>query len=243
MAASDTARIEAIHRQTEMALPALVCLLAIMGGGIFAALTFLDGPAAGTAMLWLLGAVFAGVLIVFAAAYRVHSWTIQADGILIDERPRIPLAGFRRRATVSFSDIAAVQAVESGFDQLSQIVTRAGATYRIPDAAVAERVRDIARRAGFTLPATSQALSFWNRPVGLGFLLVMLLVSLAIALLVGWALLDGGLPVRPRSGEFAAIAILLPFGAGYAIYKALRRRRAVLAELRGLERPTAPHAD
>jgi len=36
---------------------------------------------------------------------------------------------------------------------------------------------------------------------------------------------------QPRGGYFAAIALVLPVGAGWLLLKAIRRRRAVLAAM------------
>jgi hypothetical protein len=86
-----------------------------------------------------------------------------------------------------------------------------------------------AQRAGATLPAPEQALSYWNRPVGLAVLAAIFATSLVIAGGAAWSLWQGIVQVRPRSGEMAAILIMLPVGAGWLFLRVLKRRRAVLA--------------
>jgi hypothetical protein len=60
----------------------------------------------------------------------------------------------------------------------------------------------------------------------------MFAISLAIAIAVAFALWDGLRSTQSRQGEMAAILLLLPFGAGYLLWKSIRRRRAVLATYR-----------
>lgn len=74
-----------------------------------------------------------------------------------------------------------------------------------------------------------EALSFWNRGAGLAVIVGFLLLTTALAGLVLWALFDGGLDYRARLGETIAIVVALPFGVAYMLYRALRRRRIVLA--------------
>jgi hypothetical protein len=59
---------------------------------------------------------------------------------------------------------------------------------------------------------------------------VMFLASLALAALVALAFSQGYF--RRRGGEFAIAAFLLPVGAAYLLYNAVRRRRSVLQSVR-----------
>ena len=238
---------ESLYRRTERALP---CLLAIVvAAGIVLVVSFntiADGNTQLTVVLCAMGLVVVALFAVLVMTFRMHRWTIEAAGVRIEERPKVPFAGFRYRAMVAFENIAALRHVQSGFDTLAEIATRDGRRYRlapifygtsttigVPDVPSLETfiasIRDAAVREGKDLPVVSEGLSFWNSPIGLVLLIVMFAISLAIAGAVAWALWDG-LTMQPRGGYSAAIALLLPLGAGYLLWRSLQRRWAVLAQ-------------
>jgi hypothetical protein len=235
---------EATYRRGEMALPSLLAVLAVLGGGLYLILQDPSGDRVLVAVLWLIGAVVVAMFAILAAAFRVHRWTVEAAGIAVSERPKVPLLGLRRRTVVAFEDVRAFRWVESGFDRLLEIVAADGRRYRLSQAhkrggeapadlgGFAEATRAAARHAGRELPATTQGLSFWNSWVGLGLILVMFAVSVVLAAAVGWALWDGMTTTQPRGGHFAAIVMLLPVGAGWLLLKSFRRRKSVLEALR-----------
>lgn len=238
----------ALYRRTELALPGLVSVLVLGGIGMVAALVAIDdGNALVSVLLWLMGLVLVATLLIVLATYRAHRWTIEPGGVRIEERPKVPLCGPRRRVVLAFADIASVRHVESGLDTLVEIAARDGRRFRmgaVPGtaadgrtrsfdhdglAAFAAAIRAAVAGSGHALHPVTEGLSFWNRPAGIGFLALMLAVSLLVAGAVAWALWDGWTAPRSRNGEMAAIALLLPVGVGYLLRAALRRRRAVLA--------------
>jgi len=249
---SDIGRTEyqATYRRTELALPALLGVLVFGAAGAIVGLEFVDAQRGLTVIVVLFVIMMVAMLVILVATFRLHRWTIAADGIHIVERPSLPLTGFVHTAVVAYPDIAALRRVESGLDPLLEIVTRTGRCYRMmramtgpwgrrvadPDAgldAFADAIRAGARRSGHLVPALSEGLSFWNRPGGLACLAAMLLVALAIAGGAAWVMIDSwsrGLPVNPR---MLSIVLLLPPAAGLVLLRAVRRRRAVLAALGG----------
>jgi len=233
-----------------MVLPVLIGAVVFIAVGITLAVIYMpEGNAGMYAILAVLGLAMVIIIAASLMAFRMHRWTIEAQGVRVDERPKVPLAGFRRRALVRFEDIAALSRVTSGLDSLIEITTRRGASYRlaptytpnpkgigIPDPAGLENfaaaIQAAAQRAGIPLPPTGEALSMWNKPVGLALQVLMFLIALAFAVGAGLTLLDGGaVTPRPRAGEMYAIALLLPVGAGYLLYRSLQRRKAVLRNL------------
>jgi hypothetical protein len=238
---------QSTYRRSEMAMPALLGILALI---IVLATVIVRVPVDGNTIVAFLpfvaGAIIIAIVFVGMAAFRVHRWTIEPGGIRIEERPKVPLTGFRRSANLSFQEIAALRRVQSGFDFQLEIATRDGKLFRLaqvqrpgtrgglnlPDPESLEKfassIRSAAVAAGSELPATAEGLSFWNGPVGILLLAVMFIVSLAVAAAALWGLWEG-MRVRPRMGEAEAIAILLPFGAAYLLFKSLKRRRAVLS--------------
>ena len=240
---------ESVYRRTALVLAMLPAAILAIGLAVYVSLRFIeDGNTALDVMMWALGAVFALFVAAAVSALRVHRWTIEADGVRIEERPQVPFAGLRRRALVAFPDIAALRNVESSVDFLIELAARDGRQFRLfqirrpmpPGAgpalelqsveAFADAIRAAAARAGHPLPSRTEGLSFWNRPPGLCLIAVLFALSLAFAGMTAWALLGGGLEVRPRGSEMAAIALVLPVGVGYWLYRALKRRRAVLGQ-------------
>lgn len=246
---SDTGRTDyqATYRRTERALPLLLAVMAIMAGGVAVIILYVDGRNLETMVFSLAGITVVSLFAVLANTFRVHRWTVEPEGVHVHERPKVPLTGLPRRVVIAFPAIAALRRIESGFDYLIEIVTRDGKRYRMPQAMVANpsglpsadpeanldvfaaSIRAAAERAGCRLPAATEGLSFWNSVAGLVLLLIMFVLSLAIAGAVAWALWDGLRTTQSRQGQVAAILLLLPFGAGYLLLKSIRRRRAVLA--------------
>jgi hypothetical protein len=240
---------EATYRRAEVALPCLVGVVMLYFAGIWLVLQHPGDARVMDAILGLTGAVVVAAVVILLTVFRVHRWTIEAGGVRISERPKVPLMGFGRRALVPFTDILGVRHVESGFDRLLEIVTADGRRFRLPQRLVAPDARSFAapdpaanldgfaaalhaaaRQAGRALPQ-SEGLSFWNTLPGIAFVVVLFAIACAISAAVAWALLDGMTTSRPRGGYFMAIALVLPVGAGWLLLKTIRRRRLVLAAM------------
>lgn len=231
---------ECTYRHVAFVAVSLCVLLVTLFAGMTAAIAFIDdGNVVLSAVLWLVGAIVVLMGLTMAAAYAGHRWTLEPTGIRVEEKPKVPPLGLPRQRLIAFADIAALRNVESAFDRVLEIATRDGNVYRLMghgEAAsqlqtFAAQIADASAKAGHTPPPLSEGLSFWNRPAGLGLIVVMLVFATAFAGAALFALFDGGLEVRARSGEALAIVILLPFGAGYLLYKSLTRRRRVLKQL------------
>lgn len=239
---------QSTYRRSEVAVPALFAVLALAVGGGAAVIIFVDGRNLETAIMALALATVLLLLAVLLTAFRVHRWTVRSHGIEILQRPRVPLTGLARRATVAFPDIVAFRRVEHGLDRLIEITTRNGRRFRLSQAmtgaahelarpdpaadldAFAASVHMAARRAGHALPAMTEGPGFWNSVAGLALLLVMFAVSLVLSGGVAWSLREGmAISHRPRGGEAIAILLLLPFGAGYLLLKSWRRRAGLRA--------------
>jgi len=231
-------------RRTEMVLPGMVGLIVLLVLGIYGLTQYVvDGNALLVAIFSLLGGFLLVTLLLVIAAFRVNAWTIEAGGIRISERPKVPFFGLHRRVLAPFRQIRALAWVESGFDLILEITTAQGRRHRMmrnplvkdpPGATLedfAEAIRASAKHAGIVLPATSVGLSWWNTMAGIGFIAALFALSCALAGVVGWALLEGTTTGRGRGPQAAAIALLLPFGAGYLLFKTIRRRRRVMAKL------------
>ncbi|MEX2200338.1 MAG: hypothetical protein WD711_02995 [Dongiaceae bacterium] len=242
---------ESVFRRKEFAIVSLLLLVVGMFGAIALAVILIeDGNDLLPVILWTLGLVFVGIFFVFAAAFRVHRWTIEATGIRIEERQKVPLTGFSRRTFVAFADIAELRNLESGFDGVIELVARDGTVYRlmrhsvlarakVPEAqpdlqAFAAALSQAIAAAGVLPVPLTEGLSFWNRRAGLTVIAAFLIFSIVIAAATLWALLGGGLPYRPRIGEAIVIFLALPFGVGYLLHKSLKRRRRVLVAARPL---------
>ncbi|MDZ4736737.1 MAG: hypothetical protein SGJ07_10365, partial [Rhodospirillaceae bacterium] len=174
---------ESLFRRKEFAIVSLLLLVVGMFGAIALAVAFIDdGNVVLPVILWSIGLVVVGILFVLAAAFRVHRWTIEASGIRIEERQKVPMTGFARQAIVAFADIAELRNLESGFDGVIELVARDGNVYRLmrhadlarakvpesqPDLqAFAASLSQAIAAAGWAPVPLTEALSFWNRGAG-----------------------------------------------------------------------------
>lgn len=242
---------QATYRRSEVALPSLAVVLLLFFAGLYLAITQADGRQIEQAMIGLVVGVVVGLMLVLLTLFRVHRWTIEPLGLRIEERPKVPLTGLRRRVLLPFAQIRHLSRIESGFDRLLEITTTAGQRYRMPQAMIADprgaprvdagatlhdleaAIRGAAHAAGHDLARTTEGLSFWNSPGGIGFIGVLFVASCAIAGAVGWALVDGMTTQGMRGAQGAAIALLLPVGSGILLVRSIRRRRRVLAAREG----------
>ena len=247
---ADGPTYQATYRRTEVALPSLLGAVALFFAGLWLVLQHPTDPRVMHAVLALAGAVVLTALVILLTVFRVHSWTIEAGGVRISERPRVPLMGWGRRASVPFADILGVRRIESGFDRVLEIVSADGSRYRLPQRVVAagshslgqtDSAADLdgfatalhaaALQAGREL-RVSEGLSFWNTLPGIAFIVLLLVTACMIAAAVAWALWDGMTTSQPRGGYAAAIALLLPVGAGWLLLKTIKRRRLVLMAMK-----------
>jgi hypothetical protein len=230
------ATYECTFRHVAFVLTSLCVLLLALFASIYGAFAFFDdGNTSLEVFLYSVGVILALIVMAAVAGYATHRWTIEPTGIRIEEKPKVPFIGVTRKRTIAFADIAALRHVESGLDIVIEIATRDGNAYRVMAhgegvpalQAFAEQIAAAAETVGHKPLPMTEGLSFWNRPAGFVVLAVMLMFTLLFAVATGWALLDGGL-AQSRSGYYAAIVLLLPFGVIYLIYKSLTRRWRVL---------------
>lgn len=203
-----------------------------------------DGNALLPRILGSLGGFVALFLVLVLASLRRHHWSIEPGALLIEERPLVPFTGRRRTARLDFADIAALSRVQNHSDDEILVQSRAGAGYpmvpavlpgagrRIVDAAglegFAARIHGAIAAAGHRAPPILDQLGFWNRVPGLLYIGLLLLLSLAFAVMVVWSILAGAAERSGNAAPAAGILVLLPLAAGWLLRKSWRRRRAVL---------------
>jgi hypothetical protein len=236
---------EALYQSKELGISGLLLLVVVMLGVIALAVVFIeDGNAALPVMLSAIGGMVVGTIGLLLFLPRTHRWTIEPTGVRIAERAKI--MGPRREGFVAFSDIAALRNLESGFDGVIELVTRDGRIWRLMrprsplvKSAALEALPDLQEfgatlsqaiaASGATPVPMTEGLSFWNRGGGLAIIVGFLIFTTLLAGLTLWALFGVGLEYRARQGEAIAIFVALPFGVGYMLHKALKRRRRVLS--------------
>jgi hypothetical protein len=237
-------------RNTPLVLGGLLAAITLLAGGVALSLNL---AANGDELLpMLFGALGAFVVVALGCmlvALRRHRWTIEADAVLVEERPLVPLLGRTCRARIPYAAVAGLGLVQNMRDELLAISTRDGKRYllapsvlptdaRLPAidqaglAAFAERLRGAMHQAGLAPPPVVEALGFWNSGPGLALLVAAFLASLVLAVGALWALFAGDGDGGRRAGEAVAILVLLPVGLGYVLRAAWRRRQAVRRAMR-----------
>jgi hypothetical protein len=234
---------QATYRRSEFGIPMLIGAMMLLAAGIALAMRIPDDNETLSYIFWLLGSTVIAVIVIFASLFRVHHWAILTDGLDIAERPKVPLLGLRRRVFLPFANIASVHRIESGLDRQFEIIAHDGCRYRLSQAMKAgvgidrdanlddflDAVRSAAESAGAPIPEPSEGLSFWNSIPGLAYLTIMMAIATLFAGAAGLTMIEGEISPGPRSGYFTAIALLLPFGAGWLLVKSWRRRNLVLS--------------
>ena len=240
---------QGLYRNTPLAVGGLMGAIALLIAGIAGAMQIaVTGDQLLPLVLGTLGLVVLTAVVSMLAALRQHRWTIEADAVLIEERPLVPLTGRRRVRRVPFAAIAALSSVQNATDDLLTMTTGDGERFALPPglapgdglvrrpdqeglAAFAGQLQTAITAAGRAAPAVAEGLGFWNRPAGLTLLGIMLLASLALAVISLWGLWEGA-TVRHRGGEAMAILVLLPVGVGWILRRSWQRRRSVLQAIR-----------
>lgn len=239
-----------LHRNVALLLGGLVLLLAALAGGIAAAFHFAaNGDAVLRCVLALLGGFVAAFIALVLVCLRRHRWTVLPTAVVVEERPWLRYTGRRRCTEVAFADIVGLASVQNGTHDLLELATRQGQRFRLgPGAqkpgdhtlgsamqawdrhgltAFATHMRNAMLAAGVACPALAAGMGFWNRPLGLGLLVVLLVLSLGLAIAVLLALWSGA--TVPRGGQAAGLVLALPFFVGCMLRRAWQRRRAALA--------------
>ena len=244
MSNGELMRYTAGYRNSAIVVPALLLILALFFGLLAWAITRLATDDLLIVLAGGAGATIVALITVGVTALRVHCWEIEAAGLRIDERPRFAFAGFVNSAFAPWADIVALRRIESGLVRQIEIELLGGKVHRmsqallqdelgrriIPDHAgldaLAAAISARLAAAGVAAAQAQEALSFWNRLPGLALLGVMFVASLAIAG-AGLAAMAGGGSYYGAVMKGAAFIFLLPLGAGYVIYKSVKRRLRV----------------
>lgn len=211
---------QGLYRSSPLVLGGLLGSIALLIVGIAAGLLIATRDQRLPLVLGMLGLFVLTFAVCGLAALRRHRWTIDADGVLIEERPLVPMIGRRRRRRVPFGGIASLSNVPNGADELLALTTRDGERFVLPPgrapgdgpgrkpdqkglATFAARLQAAITAAGGVAPPVTDGLGFWNRPPGLVLLSITFLASLAVAAVVLWGLWQGAI-VRVRTHEAAA---------------------------------------
>lgn len=232
---------ESTYRRSTFAVIAILGLLvAGFGGGALAFVTVADTDLLLAIVAGLAGAVILGLGLVMLTGFRVHRWTLDDGRLTIEERPKVRFMGRSRRASASIDAVGGLTAIEDPF--IRSIEARIGAeTYRLSPTVHAARAGGprLADTAGFEAfaralgaragghGAIAESLGFWNGPAGLALMAVLFVLSLGPAGMVIVALIDGA-HMWGAEVKGAAFLLMLPVGAGWGLWAAWHRRRAVL---------------
>lgn len=240
---------QGLYRNTPLVLGGLLGSIALLIGGIAASMQI---AATGDELLPLvfgsLGLFVPMFVVCMLMALRQHRWTIEAQTVLVEERPLVPLTGRRRVQCVPFAEIAGLSSVQNAADDLLTLTTRDGERFvlppglapgegliRPPDQAglgvFVGALQAAMAAAGHAAPPVTDGLGFWNRLAGLSLLGIAFLASLALAIVALWGMW-GGAAARHRGGEAVAILVMLPVGIAWIVGRSWKRRRSVLRALR-----------
>lgn len=235
--------IQSRHRRILVTLSGLFTVLTLFGVAVWQLMIsslHSDTMLIGVAIAG--GLTILGMIIVAFVAMPRHDWTLTDTGITIEERVSLPF-GRRIWVNVPWRDVARLDWSTAGIFNVLDLVTTHGSRYRMSPprnaagrsddqalADFAEHIRARAAAAGRALPPPGQAPGDLEGAPGLILMTIALLLSLALAGVTIWAFTaSDGPSTGGRTGYAAGIVIALPFGVGWMLMRALRRRR----QLRG----------
>lgn len=230
---------QALYRSLPLALGGLLGSTMLLIAGIAGALLIAARDQRLPLVLGMLGVFVLTFAVCALASLRRHRWTIDADAVLIEERPLVPMIGRRRTRRVPFDQIASLSNASNGGDKLLVLTTRDGERFVLPPvrpdpaglASFAGRLQAAMSAAGRVAPPVTDGLGFWNRPPGLALLSAVFLASLAVAAVVLWGLWEGAI-VRVKTHEAAAFLVVLPIALGWWLHRSWRRRPSVMRAMR-----------
>src|SRR5262245_41142842 len=114
-----------LYRNTPLVLGGLLGSIALLIGGVAAAMHI---ATTGEELLPLVFGTLGLFVLVFVVcmlmALRWHRWTLEAQAVLLEERPLVPLTGGRRMRRVPFAEIAGLSSVQNATDDLLTLTTR-----------------------------------------------------------------------------------------------------------------------
>lgn len=129
------ASYESLFRRSEVAIPGLLGVLLAGALGFTLALGgAFENETRIAIIITILSAALLGIVMIVTVSLRIHRWTVTAEGIRIQERPKVPLTGRQRRASLRFDDVAALHQPQSGFDVQLELVARDGQRFRLVEA-------------------------------------------------------------------------------------------------------------
>jgi hypothetical protein len=239
---------QGLYRSSPLVFGGLLGSIVLLIAGIAAGLQIATRAQRLPLVIAMLGVFVLTFAVCGLAALRRHRWTIDADAVLIEERPLVPMTGRRRVRRVPFGSIASLSNVPNATDELLALTTRDGERFVLPPgrapgdgagrkpdrqglAAFAARLQAAMTAAGGVAPPVTDGLGFWNRPPGLALLSIAFVASLAVAALALWGLWEGAI-VRVRTHEAAAFLVVLPIGVGWMLRRSWQRRRSVMRAMR-----------
>ncbi len=238
-------------RRAPMVIVGLLILLFSYAGVITLALmSDIESETVLTVVLAATGGVVLGMILLLLFALRVFKWTVHARELEMEERGRVFRRLPFRQARIPFASIVALRQIEMGREVMAEAETERGVRYHLPckltptagslipapdlaghEAFIAGLLEAITK-AGLRPPVLQQGLGFWQRPFGLGVLTVCLVLATSFAAVAIWALADGA-RMSTGAAKGLPLVILLPAGAGWLLWRALKRRGAVLKAMAG----------
>lgn len=233
------------RRAPQIVVGLLLLLLAYAGILTLVLMSDMSSDSVLDAVLAATGGVLLGMILLLLFALRAFAWTIHERELEVMERGRVFRFLPNRHARIPFASLAALRRIEAGQEVIAEAETDTGQRFHLPckmaprpgsllpaadEAGHREFLQALAAaitKAGLRPPRVTQGLGFWQRPYGLIVLVFLVLLTAAFSLGTLWALSEGA---RMSSGaaKGAPLIILLPIGAGWLLWRAIKRRRTVL---------------
>jgi hypothetical protein len=220
-------------RVAPLVISTLVMLGLMIAGAMLSADVEADRVLAIRLILAGVGIGAAGVLALPFCISR-RSWAFTGDAVVVRQGLALIPRRWAREWQVPLADVTGLERSHAGAREVLWLRTRAQGMFSamMPgDAPIVTGLLAAVGRVQGRHVALREALGFWAGAGGVMILVVALVFSLVIAGAALMAVLDRSmdLPGGSASGKGFAMALVLPFGLGYALVQVMNRRAAVLA--------------
>ena len=217
-----------IHLKTGLLLASVMIMLGmVIGGLVLISAEMIDSQ---LTMVLVLTGVGIGMFGIVSIPFRLtrHRWTLLAAGLEVRRGPWLMPRAWHSRAVVPYSEVIAIDRQYDNAREGTRITLRGGGLLWLQIPLVGGLSRSlqarVAQAQGQPL-RPGEAAGFWASWAGLAVLVLALGLSLIIAGTVVFMLWESALDSSTSGRKGAAIGLFLPFGIGYAILAAWRRRR------------------
>jgi hypothetical protein len=221
--------------------PLLIAVLVMLGMVIAGAMMAADPVETRMrAVRLIIGGVCVGIagVVTLPLFLSRRQWRVENGMLHIRQGLALLPRAMAQRVKVSLADIVSVERMYAGAREVIVVTTQAGDQHRMMVSGSHPIIASVLSGAGqaqnrnLTL---REGLGFWAGGMGILLIVIALIFSAVIAAVSVWAMVDGAMvfPGGSPAGKALGVAVILPFGLGWALVQVMKRRANVRTQGKG----------